>query len=359
MLKNKKQKKVICFTGGGTAGHIMPNISIISLLDPSVWDVFYIGSKKIEENIVVSKNIKFKKISSGKLRRYFSIANFVDFFKVVWGFLQCIGIFTFKRPSIVFSKGGFVSVPVCFAAFFLRIPVITHESDLTPGLATKLISRVASKVLYTFPESAKYFPKDKAVLVGSLVRPELFRGSKKKGLEFLNIKNKDKKILLVMGGSLGSEQINQLILSNLKELTEMYTVVHITGKEPLAFPEREDYHPLRFVKDELADLFACVDLVVSRAGANAIFEFLALKIPMLLIPLRAGSRGDQVDNALNFLANGYAKVLEDIEISDAVFLRALQDLDSNFDVFKKTMSEQKSMGKYRFDRIQSLLNELT
>lgn len=348
-------KKTICFTGGGTAGHVMPNISIISSLDLEKWNVFYIGSKDIERKLVSARGIPFRRISSGKLRRYFSFQNALDIFKVFWGLLQCLGIFLLNRPSVVFSKGGFVSVPVCYAAFFLRIPVLTHESDLTPGLANKLISKIAFKVLYSFPESKKYLPASKGVLVGSLVRPELLKGSAEQGLRFLGLQNKPRKILLIMGGSLGSEQLNKLIDASLEELTKKFIVVHIKGKSSAPQSKREGYFPLSFVDQELADLLACVDLVISRAGANAIFEFLALRIPMLLIPLRAGSRGDQVDNANNFAKNGYAEVLDQEEITAVAFLQAVKDLELHADSLAKAMSSQSSYDS--FDKVHRLLSE--
>lgn len=329
VVKQAQGKKKIALTGGGTAGHVMPHLALLDSLRREGLQPFYVGSHGIEKELVGNlPDLPFFTIASGKLRRYFSWRNFSDVLKVLWGTLQALVILRRERPAIVFSKGGFVSVPVAVAARALKIPVISHESDVTPGLANRIIARFASKLLYSFPQTSTYLP-DSAECVGLPVRPELMQGQRAKGLAFANFPPDARDpVILVMGGSLGAQKINEALEKALPKILERCYVVHITGKgKELAF-KHPRYFGVAFVKDELKDLFAATDLVIARSGANSIFEFLALRKPMLLIPLEAGSRGDQIHNAESFAKEGWATVLREKDLSPETLLQALSNLET-------------------------------
>lgn len=321
--------KRILFTGGGSAGHVIVNLALIPVFQKEGWQVDYIGSKNgIEKELIERlQGVTYHPISTGKLRRYFSKENFKDPFKVVKGTLQAYRILGKKKPAVIFSKGGFVSVPVLGAAWMKRIPAVIHESDYSPGLANKLAMPFAKKILATFPETIDYLPEKKSEWVGAVVREELFEGEKKKGLEIANVNSK-KPVLLVMGGSGGSQKINQAIRGNLTELLQEFHIIHICGKDHVdPAVKAEGYVQYEYVNEELSHLFAATDFVLSRAGSNAVFEFLALKKPMLLIPLsRNASRGDQILNAKSFHKQGYANMMEEEEITEERLLKELKQL---------------------------------
>lgn len=309
----------IVLTGGGTAGHVMPHIAILDELKHAGFEVHYIGSSGMEKELAGKFGIPFHQIATGKLRRYFSIQNFIDVFRIVAGLFQAIGLMLKLHPKVVFSKGGFVAVPVTLAAWICRIPVVTHESDYSPGLANKIIAPFSRRILYTFPETGKFLSSEKALFVGTPVRPDLFTGDLDKGRNFSGFSNA-KPILLVMGGSQGAQRVNDALKSILPRLLNTFNVVHLTGKGKSIGFSNPDYRGFEFVGDELKDVFAAADLVVSRAGANSIFELLALKKPMLLIPLEIGSRGDQVLNAKSFAAKGWALQLSESSMTaDSLF----------------------------------------
>lgn len=322
-------KYKIIMTGGGTAGHVMPNLALVSTLEKEGFEIKYIGSKNgIEKEILEKTKIPYFPISSGKLRRYFDLKNFTDPFKVVKGIFQAKKILKREKPDVIFSKGGFVSVPVVIAASRRKIPVIAHESDITPGLANKLASPFCDKLCVTFRESLKYVKDNKGILTGSPIREEIFSGSKAKGLEICQFKNQ-KEVILIMGGSLGSQVINNVIYENLETLTNKFNIIHICGKGNVnsKYDKYEGYKQFEFVDKELPDLFAVADYIISRAGANSIFEFLALKKPMLLIPLsKKASRGDQILNANSFKKEGYALVMEEEEITTESFRQKVEEL---------------------------------
>lgn len=309
------QDKNILFTGGGTAGHVIVNLALIPIFQNAGWKVDYIGSKTGIEKELIGElpDVTYHAISTGKLRRYFSIENFKDPFKVLKGTFQAWRIIGKKKPQVIFSKGGFVSVPVLLAAKMRRIPAVIHESDYTPGLANKLAVPFAKKVLTTFKETERYLPAKKTEYVGAVIRKELYSGDRDEGFKFTGLNPDGNEVLLVMGGSGGSENINELIRLNLEKLLLQFQIIHICGKdkvdESLVQP---GYIQYEYVHDELTHLFEMTDFVVSRAGANAIFEFLALRIPMLLIPLGLeSSRGDQIVNAKSFAKERYARVVEE------------------------------------------------
>lgn len=310
-------KYKIIMTGGGTAGHVTPNIALVPKLKNLGFEIKYIGSKEgMEKEIIADANIPYYGISSGKLRRYFDMKNFSDPFKVMKGVIEASKILSKEKPDVIFSKGGFVAVPVLIAASMKKIPVIAHESDLTPGLANKISAPFCDKLCVTFRESLSYVKEGKGVLTGTPIRQEIFEGSKIKGKEFCGFKD-NKDILLVIGGSTGAKSINQEVRRNLNELLMEFNIIHVCGES--LFDEKlvgiEGYAQFKYVKKELPDIIAAADLVISRAGANVIFELLALKKPTLLIPLsKKISRGDQILNAKSFSKEGFSLVLDEDEM---------------------------------------------
>ncbi|MBW9147446.1 undecaprenyldiphospho-muramoylpentapeptide beta-N-acetylglucosaminyltransferase [Clostridium sp. CM028] len=312
------EKHKIIMTGGGSAGHVTPNLALIPKLKMLGYEVEYIGTKEgIERKIIESENIKYYPISSGKLRRYFDVKNFTDPLKVIKGIFEAKKIIKTQKPDIVFSKGGFVSVPVVLAAFFNKVPVIAHECDITPGLANKLVAPYCTKVCVTFPEALNEIKNGKGVITGNPIRYELFEGSKIKGNEICGFKNK-KPTLMIIGGSLGSKVINEVVRSMLEKLILEYNIIHICGSGNFekSLQSKNGYKQFEYTTDELPDLLASADIVVSRAGANVIFELLALRKPNLLIPLSAkASRGDQILNAKSFEKSGYSMVIQDEELT--------------------------------------------
>ena len=333
--------KRIVLTGGGTAGHVTPNIALLPRLKELGYDVHYIGSYNgIEKTLMEGCQIPYYGISSGKLRRYFDLKNFSDPFKVLKGFSEASKLLKKLKPDVVFSKGGFVSVPVVIAAKQLHIPVIIHESDMTPGLANKLSIPAASKVCCNFPETISHLPKGKAVLSGSPIRQELLTGDRTKALQFTGLSG-TKPVLLIIGGSLGSVVVNEAVRSILPKLLKKFEIIHLCGKGKLdqTLTALNGYVQYEYISDELKDLFALSDIVISRAGANSICEFLALRKPALLIPLSAAaSRGDQILNAHSFEKQGYASVLEEEQLSGDSLYEALINLWENRESYVNAMA---------------------
>lgn len=336
----------IAFTGGGTVGHVSVNLSLIPTALEEGYEAFYIGSKNgIEREMIESQlpSIKYHSISSGKLRRYISWDNIKDVFKVLKGILDARSVLKKEKPDLLFSKGGFVSVPVVIAAKSLKIPTIIHESDLTPGLANKISLKFAKKIYTTFEDTLQFLPKEKADFVGATVREDLKTGDKKRGYQLTEF-NDNKKVLLVMGGSLGSKKLNSIIKENLDALQTSYQIIHLTGKGLIdeQYTKQKDYIQFDFVKDDLTDLLAITDTVISRAGSNAIYEFLALRIPMLLIPLGLDqSRGDQIDNAKNFEAKGFGKTIPEDVLTEQKLIDQLNDIETNRDTIINQMQTYK------------------
>lgn len=328
--------KSIILTGGGTAGHVSLNEAIIPSLIEANYDVHYIGSQEgIEKELIGNAfpELPYHSIASGKLRRYFSMQNFTDPFKVLMGIGQAFSIIKKVKPSVIFSKGGFVSVPVVIAAKLANIPVVVHESDVTPGLANKIALPFASHIFTVFKETVKHLPNDKATCTGSIIRQQLFEGNRERGLAYCGF-TADKKVLLIMGGSLGSVVINEAVRENLTQLREHYQIIHLCGKGNVnqSLEGLEGYRQFEYVTDELPNLLYAADFIVSRAGSNSIFEFLALHKPMLLIPLSAAkSRGDQILNARLFKQQGFAHVLDEDTMTNASFYKAVASLAANAD----------------------------
>ncbi len=319
--------KRIVLTGGGTAGHVTPNIALLPLLKEKGYEIHYIGSYEgIEKSLIGDYGIPYHGISSGKLRRYFDVKNFTDPFRVIKGFSEANKLMMELKPSIVFSKGGFVSVPVVIAAKKNKIPAILHESDMTPGLANRLCLSSAAKICCNFPETLKQLPAEKAILSGSPIRKELLEGNKIKALDFCGF-TANKPVLLVMGGSLGAAAVNQAVRAILPKLLGEFQIVHLCGKGKTdsSLNHMDGYRQFDYIKEELKDLLALADLVISRAGANAICELAALKKPNLLIPLPSGnSRGDQLLNARSFEKQGFSLVLEEETLTDELLLSAVR-----------------------------------
>lgn len=336
--------KSIVLTGGGTAGHVTPNIALLSRLKAEGFKISYIGSRDgIEKELITKLKIDYYGISSGKLRRYFDKKNFSDMFRVVKGVKEASALIKKLNPSIVFSKGGFVSVPVVMGAKMHKIPVIIHESDITPGLANKIAMPFATKVCTTFPETLDKISDKKGVLTGSPIRKSLFSGTVRAGLELCGFDG-EKPVLLIMGGSLGSVRINAALRKSLNELLRRFQIVHICGKGNLdsELINVKGYKQFEYLSEELPNVFAACDIIASRAGSNSICEFLALKKPNLLIPLsKEHSRGDQILNARSFEKQGFSKVLLEEELNSETLFESINNLYLNRGSFVENMKQAK------------------
>ncbi|WP_135546867.1 undecaprenyldiphospho-muramoylpentapeptide beta-N-acetylglucosaminyltransferase [Paenibacillus cymbidii] len=335
--------RTIVFTGGGSAGHVTPNVALIDAFRRQNWTMHYIGSAAgIEKGIIAETGVPFHAISSGKLRRYFDLKNAKDPFKVVKGVFDAFRLLRRLKPDVVFSKGGFVSVPVVIAAWLRRIPVLIHESDYTPGLANKLSVPFARHVCVTFPETAPHVPGGKAVVTGLPIRSGLLAGKPERGRALCDFAG-TRPVVLVMGGSLGARTINDAVRANLRGLLTSYQIVHLCGKGNLddSLNGIQGYRQYEYVSKELPDLLAAADMVVSRAGATSIYEFLALRKPMLLVPLSlAQSRGDQLLNADSFVKAGFARKLPDEQLDAASLARELAALWADREAHARALTAQ-------------------
>ena len=352
--------KKIVMTGGGTAGHVTPNIALFDSLQKDGYEIHYIGSYEgIEKGLIEDKKIPYYGISSGKFRRYRSWKNLTDPFRVLHGFFQARRLLGRIRPNVVFSKGGFVSVPVVMAAKTRHIPVIIHESDLTPGLANKLAMPSATKVCCNFPETLPYLPKEKAVLTGSPIRQELLHGNKQAAKDFCGFTG-DLPILMVMGGSIGSVYINNAIRGCIDTLLTKYQIIHLCGKGNIdeSLKDKKGYAQFEYISENLPDLFAAADLVVARAGANSICELLALHKPNILIPLsRNASRGDQILNANSFAHQGFSAVLEEEEVTSEKLMATIDDVMAHRSKYIDAMKNSGQMNA--IETIMGLIEEVS
>lgn len=344
--------KKIVMTGGGTAGHVTPNIALMPALKEAGYEIYYIGSYQgMEKGLIEAEHIPYHGISSGKLRRYFDVKNFSDPFKVLKGYGQALRLLKKLKPDIVFSKGGFVSVPVVLAAKKRHIPAIIHESDITPGLANRIAIKGAKKVCCNFPETMKYLPAEKAVLTGSPIRQQLFCGDPKKAQELCRFPaNRQKPVLLIIGGSSGSKSVNEAVRKILSDLLKKFYVIHLCGKGNLdeTLKTQTGYAQFEYVNEELPDMLSLADLAISRAGANTICELLALKKPNILIPLSAAaSRGDQILNAKSFKKQGFSYVIEEENLTDQSLSEAIQTVYENRDSYIKAMENGGQMDSIR------------
>ena len=339
--------KKIVLTGGGTAGHVTPNIALLPALREAGYDIHYIGSYDgIEKRLIEDYKIPYYGIATGKFRRYCALQNFTDPLRVLKGYAEARKTLKQIQPDIVFSKGGFVSVPVVRAAHSLGIPCIIHESDMTPGLANKLFIPAATKVCCNFPETLQMLPPDKAVLTGSPIRAELRQGNRIAALDLCGF-TANKPVIMVIGGSLGAASINKVVREALPRLLEDFQVIHICGKEKVdnLLLSVEGYKQFEYVKAELKDLFALSDVVVSRAGANAICELLALKKPNVLIPLSAkSSRGDQILNAHSFESQGFSLVIDEDDLIDFVLVEKIHEVYFSRQIYIDAMGKSDQLG---------------
>lgn len=324
--------KKIIMTGGGTAGHITPNIALIPKLREAGFEISYIGLRGgMEEGLIKNQNVPFYGIKGGKLRRYLDIKNFTDIFKIGAGFFESLSIIGKIKPDIVFSKGGFVSTPVVWAAYVRHVPVVAHESDGTVGLANKLSMPFVKKVCYTFPETGAQIPDGKGVFTGLPIRETLLRGNPARGHKICGFDGK-KPVIVATGGSQGAKFINDMLRGCLDMLLPKFDICHICGKGNLdsSLDGKDGYRQFEYVTDDLPDIFAMADIVVSRAGATSIFELLALKKPNLLIPYSlAASRGDQIINAKSFQKQGFSEVLDESSATPEKFVNLINAIYKN------------------------------
>ncbi|SFE00594.1 UDP-N-acetylglucosamine-N-acetylmuramylpentapeptide N-acetylglucosamine transferase [Paenibacillus catalpae] len=332
----------IMFTGGGSAGHVTVNLALIPHFIQEGWSVDYIGSEAgIEKQLIEPlQNVRYHGIATGKLRRYLDWQNVKDPFKVIKGAFQAYRIIKKQKPDVLFSKGGFVSVPVVIGARLNKVPVLIHESDLTPGLANKIAIPFAAGVCTTFPETKQHLPAGKSHYVGAVIRDQLKAGDAARGRKFAGFVS-TKPVLLIMGGSLGARKINQAVRASLGKLTEKFQIIHLCGKgqvdQSLQSPQ---YKQFEYVNEELPDLLAMSDVIISRAGSNSIFEFLYLRKPMLLIPLtKEASRGDQILNARSFQSAGFCDVLYEENMTPETLVSSVTDLYANRDKYIDNMQK--------------------
>lgn len=310
--------QTILFTGGGSAGHVTPNIALITKCLAAGWKVSYAGSKKgIESDIINRIQIPYYAISTGKLRRYFSWRTLIEPIVIMQGIIEAFFLCRRLKPSVIFSKGGFVAFPIVVGGWLNRIPIIIHESDLTPGLANKLSFPFANRICVTFPEGRRYTPAKNSIVTGTPIRETLLKGNGEKGKALCGFDSHDP-ILLFLGGGQGSAMINQTVRSLLPTLRQSFQIVHLcgAGKVDHTLDGDSRYKQFDYLNEELADVLACADLVISRAGANTLYELLRLKKLHILIPLsKRASRGDQIANAHFFAQKGLSYVLEEQDLN--------------------------------------------
>lgn len=347
-------------TGGGTAGHVTPNLALLPALRARGFAVEYVGSRAgIERRLAREAGLPYHGIQTGKLRRYASLENFIDPFRIVIGILQAIWLLARVRPRIVFSKGGFVGVPVVVGAWLNRVPVVVHESDLTPGLANRLSFPFARRICLSFRETAEQLPGRDVLYTGTPVRQSLREGDAARACERFGLEP-GRRTVLVFGGSLGAQAINEQVRAALPELPNDLQVLHVCGAGNLdpALDGRAGYSQYEYLADDFADALACADVVVSRAGANSLAELIALRKPAVVIPLpTAASRGDQIDNARLFADKGYGIVLAQSDLSVSTLLARIQEAFERRQDFVAAMDEAESHDPV--DRIVELLVALS
>ena len=336
-----KSKKII-FTGGGSAGHVTPNLALIEKFLQEKWEINYIGSQTgIEKELITKLGIPYYGIATGKLRRYFSWQNFLDPFKIIYGVIQAF-ILCFKlKPEVIFSKGGFVSFPVVVAAWIYRIPIIIHESDLTIGLANKLSFLFATKICVTFPDTALQVKnREKVVITGIPIRKDFLNGNAKLGREICGFTS-DKKIILVFGGSLGADQINQVVRQLLPDILDSFQIVHVCGKGKVdASCNYPGYKQFEYLHEEFTHILAASNLVIARSGANTVYELIALRKPNILLPLgESASRGDQILNAKYCVDKGFSQMILQEQLTAKVLLEKIKVVEQSGDAMIAAMKK--------------------
>lgn len=350
--------KKILFTGGGTAGHVMINIVLIPKFMEKGWGVEYIGSQNGIEKLLV-QNVKYNIVSTGKLRRYWDLENFKDPFKIIKGCIQSYKLMKRIKPDVIFSAGGFVSVPVVIGAWMNKVPVIIREPDSTLGLANKIALPFTTKLCTTFPQTGENVSNEKKVYVGPVVREEIERGNVLRGRSYCKFKQ-DKPVLLIMGGSQGTQWINDMVRKSLETLLLNFNIVHMCGKGKVdSSVGMEGYMQFEYIGEELPHILNMASVVVSRAGSTAISELLFLKKPMLLIPLtNSSSRGDQVLNAEYFSRQGYAEVILQDRVSTNTFIHAVNKLYTNKERYIQNMNGYKKTNNEGIHQLIDIINEV-
>jgi len=353
----------VVFTGGGTGGHVFPIVAIIRELrkiSKGEIEIFYIGPKdQFAQDCLSLEEVKVKWILCGKFRRYFTVQsiflNLIDIFKIPIGILQAFFYVFFLNPDLIFSKGGFGSLPVVISGWILQIPVFLHESDSVPGLANKILSKFALEIFVSFPDTP-YFPKDKMVVVGNPIRIELMKGERKEGMKYFKISG-EKPVILVLGGSQGAQRMNDKILLILNRLLKNFEVIHQTGEKNFKEVELEAkiilkeelkkyYHPFPFLKEEeLKKAYAVCDLVIARAGSGTIFEIAAMGKPSILIPLPESAQDHQIQNAYTYLRYGGTIVIEERNFTPGLFVERLKFLFSHKEELERMAKCAKKFAK--------------
>ena len=339
-MEEEKNYRIV-LTGGGSGGHVMPLVAVAQSLRGKLGDradFLYIGSEgKIEQDAMTEAGVPVKFVLTGKMRRYFSLRNFSDFFKVPVGFVQALWHLLRYMPDVVFSKGGHVAVPVVLAAWLYRIPIVTQDSDAVPGMATRMLGKFANRIAVAYPSAMKYFPADSVALVGNPVRTDILTGSVDEARKLFGL-DETKPTVLVLGGSLGARMIDKAIVKILRKLLSHAQVIHKTGaahydetvksaKELGVDVDQGGYFPRAFLQiDELKHALAAADVIVSRAGANAIAEIAGVGKPLILIPLASAANDEQRMNAYEIARIGGAIVLEEGNLGENIFLGKITGL---------------------------------
>ncbi len=338
----------IVLTGGGTGGHLVPLVAVAKVIKGFAADTefLFMGPKgEMEIKFMAEAGIPSKFVLAGKLRRYFSFLNFTDFFKIIFGFVQSLFHLLVFMPDAIFSKGGFASFPVVLAGWIYRIPVLIHESDSAPGLANIVLGRLASRIAVSYPDAEKEFPAEKVVLTGNPLRWDIASGNAQKAKDLFHL-NEARKTIFIYGGSLGSKIINDKITNILPELVRNYQVIHQTGVKNFEAVtrkvgelgikiERDNYYPVAFIGEELKDILAVSDLVISRAGANSISEFAANGKASVIIPIESSNGDHQRKNAYAVEKIGGCIVLEENNLGENLLLSRINDILNDDDLRKK------------------------
>ncbi len=353
----------ILFTGGGTAGHVFPIIAIVRKIkeNPKAKSIefLYIGPKdEFSSSLLAQEGIEVKQIFAGKIRRYFSLKNIIDFvFKVPVGFFQAFYHIFVSSPDLIFSKGGYGSVPSVLAGWILLTPIILHESDVVPGLSNKIVSKAAIEVFTAFPvEKTAYFPAEKILSVGNPIREEVYRGDRKKAYQIFALTG-EKPVILIMGGSQGAQRVNNVILAVLPQLLEEFEIIHQTGRANFTQVSAESrviikegqekyYHPVEFLNEkELPHAYQASDIIVSRSGAGSLFEIASVAKPSILVPLADSAQDHQVKNAYAYSANGAAIVMEELNFTPHFLMERLEYLFSKPEKLKQMGQKAESLAR--------------
>jgi len=348
----------IFLAGGGTGGHWTPLMAVADALNViaeqekiAKMDLAFISDSPYDEQLLLQKGIRFKKIYAGKVRRYFSFLNFIDFFKTLVGLLKALFSVYLDFPDVIFSKGGYASFPAVFAARVLGIPLIIHESDIIPGKVNKWSAKFAKRIAISFPSAAQYFPEEKTALTGIPIRKELLTPAGKPGAkEFFGLEW-DPQTIMVIGGSQGCKKINDIFLDIVPELAKKYQIIHVTGKKNIdevnarisilldKSPYKSRYHVFDFLDvTQMRMAYGAADLAVSRASATSIFEIAVSGLPSILVPLPKAAQNHQKENAYAYAAANAADVIEEPNLTPHLLQSEIEKLLEDKDKLK-TMSE--------------------